>query len=226
MSTPQILQQLEDCQIKLALRQREEKIEKQNVVTLKKEIDMCLFEFLKSEGGAKSERDKMIAQKELNRSMELELEKLIHQKTELTRTIDALVGECELKARDLIRIQSKHKSIMDDVNLKKMSISEASKRCTESVNRLKEFSMLYDVVKNERNKYVNQIQAATQRAAEMKEKIRILSNEIEILRHEIMNKDRELTKKKQENFASYAIRDSAKNDANKLLATYRERRGL
>jgi hypothetical protein len=39
---------------------------------------------------------------------------------------------------------------------------------------------------------VNLIQATVQRAAEMKEKIKILSNEIEILRHEIMLKDREL----------------------------------
>jgi uncharacterized coiled-coil DUF342 family protein len=61
------------------------------------------------------------------------------------------------------------------------------------MSRLRDFAALYDIVKNERNKYVNQIQAITQRAAEMKEKIKILSNEIEILRHEIMSKDRELT---------------------------------
>lgn len=72
---------------------------------------------------------------------------------------------------------------------------------------------------------MNQIQATNQRVSEMKEKIRILSNEIEILRHEIMNKDRDLQKKKQDNAAAYANRDSLKNEANKLLAQYRERRG-
>ena len=226
MTTPQIKQQLEDCEIQLALRQREERIKKQEVSALKKEIDLCLYEFLKSEGGAKAELEKMIAQRELNRSMEAELEKIVARKTEMARLNDALKGECELRARDLIRIQRKYKGVMNDMNLKQLSISEASKRCTESLNNLKEFSMLYDVVKNERNKYLNQIQATTQRAAEMKEKIRILSNEIEVLRHEITNKDSEFTKKKQENSAAYAVRDSAKNDANKLLATYRERRGM
>ena len=38
------------------------------------------------------------------------------------------------------------------------------------------------MIKNERNKCVNLIQTSTQRAAEMREKIKILQNEIEILR--------------------------------------------
>jgi hypothetical protein len=40
---------------------------------------------------------------------------------------------------------------------------------------------------------MNQIQNALQRVSEMKEKIRILINEIEILRHEIVLKDRDLS---------------------------------
>lgn len=60
----------------------------------------------------------------------------------------------------------------------------------------------------------------------MKEKLKILSNEIEILRHEIFAKDRDLAKKKQDNTAKYAARDSLKNEANKLMVHYRERRGI
>jgi len=50
------------------------------------------------------------------------------------------------------------------------------------LTRLKDFAKMYNVIKNERNKCVNQIQICTQRAAEMKEKIKILGNETEILR--------------------------------------------
>ena len=56
--------------------------------------------------------------------------------------------------------------------------------------RLKDFAKLYDVIKNERNKCVNLIQTSTQKAAEMKEKIKILQNEIEILRTEVSKKDK------------------------------------
>ena len=57
-------------------------------------------------------------------------------------------------------------------------------------HRLKDFAKLYDVIKNERNKCVNLIQTSTQKAAEMREKIKILQNEIEILRTAVMQKDR------------------------------------
>ncbi|KAI9363049.1 hypothetical protein DFJ73DRAFT_793007 [Zopfochytrium polystomum] len=224
MSTPTIRQQLEESRSSLELLQREDKSQKKAMAALKKEIDLGLFSFLKSEGTETVELEKVAAQKELNRKLEAELEEVLKRRIELGRQIEALKGERELKSRDLIRIQSKYKVITDDKNVKDMAIGEASKRCSESIGRLRDFSALYDVVKNERNKYLNQIQATTQRDAEMKEKIRILSNEIEILRHEIMSKDRELTKKRQDNTAAYAIRDAAKNDANKYLSAYRTRR--
>lgn len=59
-------------------------------------------------------------------------------------------------------------------------------------HRLKDFAKLYDVIKNERNKCVNLIQTSTQKAAEMREKIKILQNEIEILRTAVMQKDRQV----------------------------------
>ena len=56
--------------------------------------------------------------------------------------------------------------------------------------RLEEFAKLYDIIKNERNKCVNLIQTSSQRAAEMQEKIKILQNEIEILRTAATAKER------------------------------------
>ena len=44
--------------------------------------------------------------------------------------------------------------------MKELIILDLTKKCNETNNRLKEFSALYDVVKNERNKYVNLIQAS------------------------------------------------------------------
>ena len=51
------------------------------------------------------------------------------------------------------------------------------------------------------------------------------SNEIEILRNEIVTKDAEISRKKQENDQMYNIRDTAKKEANKLMSQYREKRG-
>lgn len=51
---------------------------------------------------------------------------------------------------------------------------------------------MYEEVKNARNKYVSQIQNSSQDLAEMKERIKILQNEVEILRNESAEKDRAL----------------------------------
>jgi hypothetical protein len=59
----------------------------------------------------------------------------------------------------------------------------------------------------------------------MKEKIKILLNEVEILRNEIVFHERELAKKKQANAAAYALRDNFRNEANKYLSEYNEKRG-
>ena len=81
--------------------------------------------------------------------------------------------------------------------------------------RLKEFAKLYDVIKNERNKCVNLIQTSTQKAAEMREKIKILQNEIEILRTAVSQKDRQLQKQRLKHVNAITIRDSLRNEVAK-----------
>ena len=56
---------------------------------------------------------------------------------------------------------------------------------------LREYAQMYDVLKGERNKCVAYIQTTTQKAAEMREKIKILQNEVEILQASIATKDRQ-----------------------------------
>jgi len=58
------------------------------------------------------------------------------------------------------------------------------------VCRLKDFAQLYDVIKVERNKCVGLIQASAQKAAEVKEKLNIFSNEEEILRTSVAQKEK------------------------------------
>lgn len=72
--------------------------------------------------------------------------------------------------------------------MKNLVIADLSRRCNDTNNLLKEFSALYDVVKNERNKYVNLIQASHQALAEMKEKIKILQNEVTTFSRSIVHR--------------------------------------
>lgn len=88
---------------------------------------------------------------------------------------------------------------------------------SEMQQRLKEFAKLYDVIKNERNKIVNQIQTSTQISAEMREKIKILANEMEILRTAVAQKERLLQKTRLRHMNSIVIRDSLRNELAKQM---------
>merc|ERR1711988_688045 len=104
------------------------------------------------------------------------------------------------------------KETREEVQVKELIIVDLAKKFSETNNRLKEFSALYDVVKNERNKYVNLIQASSQALAEMKEKIKILQNEVEILRNESLAKDKALAKERLAHQTAQQARDALRLD--------------
>lgn len=53
---------------------------------------------------------------------------------------------------------------------------------------------LYEEVKSARNKYVNEIQSSSQQLAELKQRIKIAQNELEILKNESVEKEKSLLK--------------------------------
>ncbi len=93
------------------------------------------------------------------------------------KLLAVLSAQRDIKGRENSRVEGKEKEGKQQVRIKELIILDLTKRCNEISNRLKEFSALYEVVKNERNKYVNLIQSSAQALAEMREKIRILHNE-------------------------------------------------
>ena len=105
--------------------------------------------------------------------------------------------------------------------MKELVIIDLSKKHVETGARLREFSKLYDIVKADRNKYVNQISASAQALAEMKEKTKILQNEVEILRNESVAKDKALSRERLEHQNAFYARDSIRAEQNKHAAAER-----
>lgn len=49
---------------------------------------------------------------------------------------------------------------------------------------------MYEVIKNERNKCINLVHAAQQKASEIKNRVKLLGNEIENLRNTVLTNER------------------------------------
>ncbi|CAK8672362.1 coiled-coil domain-containing protein 146-like [Clavelina lepadiformis] len=147
-----------------------------------------------------------------------EQEELRAKVAELTRIAQIKADEREQKSRDYMKAEQRFHRAEQELKGKQLSINDHKKKNIEVQLRLQEFAKLYDIIKNERNKCVNQIQASTQKSAEMKEKIKILANEIEILRTTVTNIEKNLQKARLKNMNSLVLRDSLRNERAKAIA--------
>ncbi|RYG53250.1 hypothetical protein EON66_08805 [archaeon] len=93
------------------------------------------------------------------------------------------------------------------VQMKELQLIDLTKQLGDMNARLKQFAAMYEVVKTERNTFANNIQAASQTIAEMRERIKILHNEVDILQNESTAKDKALAKERQAHGMAAAQRD-------------------
>merc|ERR1740139_400444 len=161
---------------------------------LRREVDIFINSFLKQEGVESGKQEWLRQLLDDVKALQLELEIATKEEREQRKAIAQLNGEREHKAREAAKAMGAARETHEELKVKELVILDLSKKHAETAIRLREFSKLYDVVKSDRNKYVNQIQASAQALAEMKEKLKILQNEVEILRNESVAKDKALSK--------------------------------
>ena len=78
-------------------------------------------------------------------------------------------------------IEKKGKDARANVRIMEPVTLDFTKRCNETSYRPKESSALYEVARNESNKYANLIYNSTQGLSEKREEMRLISSEAEIL---------------------------------------------
>lgn len=199
------------------------------VEELRKESQALLIKKKNLEDDAKINLDQI-----LNKTTELEqtqqeITKTSHKLTELDEDVQNLQEEetkyveeikflstiREKMARTASQAMAQMRETKEELKVKELLILDLSKKQQDTEFRLSSFIALYEEVKNQRNKYVSQIQDNSQDLAELKERIKILQNEVEILRNESSEKDRALVDIKHQVMKSTYDRDSLKSELDK-----------
>ena len=220
---PGLESQKSDVEAELSTYKAESIVLKKQLKNLKQEVDVYIANFLTQEVIEKEKKTELEAQLKVIKDLESQITKWHAEEHRQRKTIQILTAQREIKAREAAKAQSLEKETQEELKVKKLIILDLSKKFSETNSRLKEFSALYDVVKNERNKYVNLIQASSQALAEMKEKIKILQNEVEILRNESLAKDRALQRERLAHTTAQLARDQLRLDTNRNIAVYRKK---
>lgn len=112
--------------------------------------------------------------------MEESVMEVVMESKRLSSVVQSIAAQRDKKAREKGKIEGLLKEAEQHSRVKELNVLDLTKRCNEISNRLKEFLALYEIVKNERNKFVSLIQGSNQALTEMKEKVRILFNEVSI----------------------------------------------
>lgn len=98
----------------------------------------------------------------------------------------------EKMARTASQANQQMRERKEELKILRLTLLDLLKKNQETKFKLDSFVAMYENVKSQRNKYVTLIQNASQTIAENKEKIKILQNEVEILRNELLEKEQKL----------------------------------
>ena len=141
------------------------------------------------EKSKKNEQKKRDIQEEIKK-MEERLEGLKKQVSIIQKEIKDSTAVRESMARKASVATNEVRETREELKVKELLILDLTKKYQETENKLEHFKALYEEVKSARNKYVNLIQDSSQDLAELKERIKILQNELEILKNESMEKNK------------------------------------
>lgn len=220
---PFMRRQLDEATRQVTQLKDEQKKQLAAVEELKREVDVFINSFLKQETVEKVKQEWLRQLFEEIKALEEELVEAFRDEQVQRKSVAKLTAEREANAREAAKQTSAAREVHEELKVKELVIIDLTKKHAETGARLREFSKLYDIVKADRNKYVNQIQASAQALAEMKEKIKILQNEVEILRNESVNKDKALSKERLEHSNSFSQRDGLRAEQNKHLVAVKEK---
>ena len=190
---------------------------------LTREKDNYMNQYMKEDEVSKEKQQQY--EQTNNEIRELEREVMACKKALTAREhqVSELSSQRERASRQAAICVRKLRETKEQIRVKDLIVLDLKKKKKETTRRLSDFSQLYHMVKNQRNKFVNLIQASSQNIAEMMEKLKILANETEILRNEVSNKDKLLQKARHDLQTGQVDRDHLRAELNKCALVYQEK---
>merc|ERR1719482_282523 len=181
-----------------------------------KEVDILIHHYLIAERLSQDEVEKVRVLNEERKQNEETLKDIKATYKELKDQIAKLTAERELMSRKCSQQLQNAKAATDELRMRDIQIADLKRQQKLTKANLTEFNAKYEVVKNQRNKAVEQIQETTQQLAELRDKIKILENEVEILENDNESKEQKYAKQRKDFEKATVERDNNSRELNDL----------
>ncbi|KAG9396894.1 Chromosome partition protein Smc [Carpediemonas membranifera] len=182
-----------------------------------KDVDVGILKLLQTEDGNAKQGSNLQAALEGVKEREAILNDLMESDRALQAELVATRAQRSTSDRDMQRVMGKLRSTVEALQGHEAVIVDLTKRHSEMLGQLKSFGTLYESVKTQRNKYLSFIQSTQQAQAELVERLKVLSNEVEILTGETRYKDATLRKDRAETAQIIAVANSCRHDVSRLV---------
>ncbi|NXY83542.1 CC146 protein, partial [Alcedo cyanopectus] len=151
-----------------------------------------------------------------------EQEKCRNELSRLAHVVSLKVEEREKKCRDVQKAQLQLQNIIKVIKRKDIEIKRSKKKKRDIQKQLQGFNKIDTAIQNERDKCINLVHAAQQKASEMKTRVKLVGNEVENLRNTVLTVERNLQQQCVKNTNNLAIADSLRNDFHKMVQSMLE----
>lgn len=182
------------------------------------EVDLFIGAYLKQENLDKDKKEECEAVNQQIQELQKNLKDLKTEEQRWANHFKTLASHREKLARDASLAHRLCRETIDEVAMKQLEEEDLKKKHQEISQKQKEFCTMYEVVKNERNKYMTHIQKSSQHLSEMKEKLKILQNEVEILRMDSAYKDKQLQRTQQEAQRLDVVHDQLQSERTRIYS--------
>eukprot|EP00891_Asterochloris_glomerata_P006908 jgi/Astpho2/6908/Aster-01775 len=225
----------------LAQIQHQQSEAQQAVTDLKRDTDILINAFLKEEKRGDTKNALFKASWEEIQALEDEIgimkqrpnwlwvvtmDAVVQEEAERLQAIRALTSQRTRIASLAAENARQAREAGEEVSLKQLVVEDLKRVRKQTQTRVRDFQQLYELVKNQRNKFVSLVAVAGQGIAELKEKLKMLGNEFEILRGEEINKQKLLERAQSEHGQSVSSRDQQRSELNKCSVHFRKRQTM
>jgi chromosome segregation ATPase len=193
-----------------------------NIQRLNRENDKNINEKSDKEEYRKNLESHLNVEKGEAKKLEERKEKLLQKLEQIKDNISEMKNLRETIIRTVSRLEESTRSINEEIQIKELAYLDLTKRHEELKSLYQKYHKFYETVLAERNKNVAKIHIAHQKKAEFKEKMRILTTEMDILQAELNDTNNILLEKQKELTDIKQQQTTLKQDINKKQYEYKE----
>ncbi|CAG9834082.1 unnamed protein product [Diabrotica balteata] len=168
--------------------------DKRTIETLGKEKDI-LNKTIQRQQVVQKDHQKLIhIQEQSKKKLELELDLFFIESGKHKKLITQLERERDRLAEEQLDLTNTIQDQLEDIRQKKVFIFDLKKEAAERDNKIRQQQNMYEAMRSDRNALQKLHQESTAEAGELKKKLRLVSHQIEQLKENIGQKEKQLIK--------------------------------